>query len=39
MAWVEQQLRAHGLTASRQVFLMTVDEENQVYLVPKEGSA
>lgn len=37
--WVEQQLRSHGLTTARQVFLMTVDEENRVYLAPKEGTA
>lgn len=36
-AWIDQQLRAHGLANARQVFLLTVDEEGQIYLVPKEG--
>lgn len=34
--WLHQQLQARGIAQVRQVFLMTVDEENRVYLVEKE---
>ena len=35
--WLEQQLRQHHVKHTRDVFLLTVDEENQVCLVKKEG--
>lgn len=35
--WLYRQLAAHGLTSPQQVFLMTADQEGNVYCVPKEG--
>lgn len=35
--WVEKQLKAHGAEHVAEVFLMTVDEANRVYLAKKEG--
>lgn len=35
-AWLEEQLRTNGISSPRQVFLMTVDERGQVYLIKKE---
>lgn len=35
--WLQQQLRRHGLTHHRQVFLLTVDGTGQVELIAKEG--
>lgn len=35
-SWLEKQLHAHHVKHTEQVFLMTVDEMNTVYLVPKE---
>lgn len=34
--WLEKQLKSHHISRPEQVFFMTVDEENNVYLVPKE---
>ena len=36
-AWLDRQLKAHKLHNPRQVFLLTVDEQNRVYLVEKEA--
>ncbi len=36
-AWLDKQLKAHKLHNPRQVFLLTVDEQNRVYLVEKEA--
>ena len=36
-AWLDKQLRAHHVRRSSDVFLLTVDEQNQVYLAEKEG--
>ena len=36
--WLNKQLRSHGVPQVQQVFLMTVDEQNRVFLVPKEVS-
>ena len=35
--WLDRQLRAHHVRRSSDVFLLTVDEQNQVYLAEKEG--
>lgn len=35
-AWLDKQLRAHHVRCSSDVFLLTVDEQNQVYLAEKE---
>lgn len=35
--WLDRQLRAHHVRHSSDVFLLTVDEQNQVYLAEKEG--
>lgn len=34
--WLEQQLRQHHIRRTQDVFLLTVDEENRVYLSKKE---
>ncbi len=34
--WLQKQLDAHHVRHTRQVFLLTVDENNSVYLLPKE---
>lgn len=36
--WLSHQLSAHNLTHPKQVFLLTVDEAHQVYLIAKEGT-
>jgi len=38
MDWLRQQLQLRGIAQTRQVFLMTVDEEGRVYFVLKEES-
>ena len=35
--WLEKQLRQHKVHRTQDVFLLTVDEQNQVYLVKKEA--
>ena len=35
--WLDRQLAAHHVRRSSDVFLLTVDEQNQVYLAEKEG--
>ena len=35
--WLDRQLKAHHVKRSQDVFLLTVDEQNQVYLAEKEG--
>ena len=35
--WLEKELHRRGLETARQVFLMTVDDRNNVYFVPKEA--
>lgn len=35
--WLEKQLRQHKVDRTQDVFLLTVDEQNQVYLVKKEA--
>ena len=35
-AWLDKQLKAHHVRCSSDVFLLTVDEQNQVYLAEKE---
>ena len=35
--WLEKQLRQHHVKGTQDVFLLTVDEENLVYLSKKEG--
>ena len=37
-AWLEKQLKAHKVDRVEDVFLLTVDETNQVYLVEKEAA-
>ena len=34
--WLEKQLRQHHVKGTQDVFLLTVDEENRVYLSKKE---
>ncbi len=34
--WLRKRLGEHGVSSVRDVFLMTVDEQNRVYFVPKE---
>ena len=34
--WLEEELRRRGVQTARQVVLMTVDEKNNIYFVPKE---
>ena len=36
--WLDRQLKAHHIRHSRDVFLMTVDEQDQVYLAKKEAA-
>lgn len=38
-AWLEKQLERHHIKSAREVFLLTVDEENTVYLAKKEAGA
>ncbi len=38
-AWLEKQLERHHIKSTREVFLLTVDEENTVYLAKKEAGA
>ena len=38
MEWVERQLHDRGIQKIQQVFLMTVDEEDNVYFTTKEGT-
>ena len=35
--WLEKQLRTHGASSPRQVFLMTADESGTVYYAAKEA--
>ena len=35
--WLDRQLKAHHVKRSQDVFLLTVDEQNQFYLAEKEG--
>ena len=35
--WLDRQLKAHHVKRSQDVFLLTVDEQTQVYLAEKEG--
>lgn len=37
--WLDKQLAHHKIRRAEQVFLMTIDEENTVFCVPKEGKA
>lgn len=37
--WLQKQLAAHGVKRVDQVFLLTVDEAGETYLIPKEGKA
>ena len=37
LTWLDKQLKAHHVRCSSDVFLLTVDEQNQVYLAEKEG--
>lgn len=34
--WLEKCLREHGVTSAGEVFLLSVDEQNRVYFVPRE---
>ncbi len=36
--WLEKQLKKYGFKSYKEVFLMTIDEQDQVYIVPKEES-
>ena len=36
--WLEKQLKQHGVSNVRDVFLLTVDEEKQTYFIGKDGS-
>jgi uncharacterized membrane protein YcaP (DUF421 family) len=36
--WLEKELKKHGFRRYDQVFLMTIDESGQVYVVAKEES-
>lgn len=38
-AWLEAEVKARGFTDAGQIFLMTVDEENRVYLSAKEEAS
>lgn len=35
--WLEKQLRTHGAKEPEEVYLLTADEQGQVYFAPKEG--
>ena len=35
--WLEKQLRTHGAKDPGEVYLLTADEQGQVYFAPKEG--
>ena len=37
-AWLDKQLKAHGLKKPGEVYLLTADEEGRVYLAPKEAA-
>ena len=37
--WLEKQLASHGLSSSRQAFLLTVDETGTTYCIPKKEAA
>ena len=34
--WLDKQLEQRGLKSWEEVFLMTVDEQGQIYLAPRE---
>ncbi len=36
--WLDKQLKKHGVSSVKDVFLLTVDEEKQTYFIQKEGS-
>ncbi len=36
--WLEKQLKKHGFQSCEEVFLMTIDEQDQIYIIPKEES-
>ena len=35
--WLDKQIQGQGLHSPREVFLLTVDEQNRIYLAAKEG--
>ena len=35
--WLEKRLAEHGVRSPREVYLLSVDEQGQVYFVPKEA--
>ena len=35
--WLQKRLEEHSIKHTEDVFLLTVDEQNQVYFAPKEG--
>lgn len=34
--WLDKRLKEHGAGSVREVYLLTIDEQNQIYYVPKE---
>ncbi len=36
-AWLDRQLKAHGVKRTEDVYLLTADEKGKVYFAPKEG--
>lgn len=37
--WLEKQLKARGVSSVKEVFLLTLDENNNIYFTPKEGAS
>ena len=37
MAWLEQELKRHHVDGVKEVFLLSVDEQGQVYFAKREG--
>lgn len=36
--WLQKQLKKHGVSSVKDVFLLTIDEEKQTYFIRKEGN-
>ncbi len=37
--WLEKQLKSRGISSVKEVFLFTLDENNNIYFSPKEGAS
>ena len=37
--WLQHQIHSEGFSSARQIFLLTLDEQDQIFLIPKEHPA